>query len=615
MLYINIKGYRIGAQVIGMYGESSISIALLQLTAKMHELSIIASLATTLFDILRFELLYGCGVPLGLLGSGITFTQISYFWSPDFLGAMRYSAFEKKQSLLLSTSLLVAGLLATTAGPASAVLMIPRHQVWAAGTADFYLNGTNNDFWPSQLTYEGQVQNWGISDCQKSNPTITAVCPAGGYHSLWDHFTASTIYDLNDALYDVNNPESRPIRVDIDSPLEQVPTHTISGNMRGLSLETWMYTTHAATDRLQKLLTDVWQSIIYHMRYSISKDRSRYEFFSTSTSTVQTQIPAVRVYCASSQNLSEGQTTVQFPVLPAFDYWAYSANLGLQLPEILLSARRRDHVKYTWLKLPPAFGATTAGALVELPWDIHTSTRVAFGCSIDARWTDGITSYDGQAPYEAQILHTRPSKADKEFLPDSSHWRRIAVDADWLAALTPPVPRNCPGYEPWGPSTMESILNATGLTSWVFSQKTLLAYNQTHIWNNNGPSAITFTEYVLAIVFVDGHSRVGSFRAFNTTASPMSSWLVQNYTNMLNDDERSSILLRGGQQVLLPAYPSDQFTRRRIEQRINGYCYKSSTVSDYLAIFVVLTHLIIALSHTIWILRRRETFGCWDTVT
>lgn len=79
ILYINLKGYWIGAQMVGTHGQNNISIALLQLTAKMQELLIIASLATVLFEILRFELLYGSGVPLGLLGSGITFTQISYF--------------------------------------------------------------------------------------------------------------------------------------------------------------------------------------------------------------------------------------------------------------------------------------------------------------------------------------------------------------------------------------------------------------------------------------------------------------------------------------------------------------------------------------------------------
>ena len=428
LLYINIKGYWIGTQMVGMNGQNNVSIALLQLTAKMQELLIIASLATALFDILRFELLYGCGVPLGLLGSGITFTQISYFWSPDFLGALRYGPPEKKKRFRLCIALLVAGFLAITAGPASAMLMIPRHQAWAADNFNFYLNGTEDDFWPSPLTYEDRVRDWGISNCRGSTATRTAVFPAGGYHLLWAHFTASTIHDVNNVVYDVNNLESKQSKVDIDSPLEHVPTHTVSGNIRGLTKETWMLTTHAATDRLQKLLTDVWQAVMFQMSTNIRNDRSRYHLFSTSTSAVHTRIPVVRVACAPAQNLSEGQMTLELSVVPAFDYWDNTANLSL--PDILPNARRQDHARLTWLETPAALGITTAGALVELPWDNHTSTRVAFGCSIDARWTLGVTSYDGQAPHDANIGHTRPRGVDKEFLPDSSHWKSIRVDGD-----------------------------------------------------------------------------------------------------------------------------------------------------------------------------------------
>lgn len=68
----------------------------------------------------------------------------------------------------------------------------------------------------------------------------------------------------------------------------------------------------------------------------------------------------------------------------------------------------------------------------------------------------------------------------KEVLPDSNHWRSIKVDPGWLALPTPPVPETGPGYEPCGPSTMESIFNATGLTTWAFSQKILSSYNQTY---------------------------------------------------------------------------------------------------------------------------------------
>lgn len=68
---------------------------------------------------------------------------------------------------------------------------------------------------------------------------------------------------------------------------------------------------------------------------------------------------------------------------------------------------------------------------------------------------------------------------------------------------------------------------------------------------------------MLAIAFADGLSRVGSFRAFNITVSPISSWLVQYYTKILNDNNQSSILLQGGQQVLMPTFPPKPIHRAK----------------------------------------------------
>jgi hypothetical protein len=52
----------------------------LQFAAKAHELLIIASTASVVFHMLRSELLFGNGIPLGLLASGFSFSELSFFW-------------------------------------------------------------------------------------------------------------------------------------------------------------------------------------------------------------------------------------------------------------------------------------------------------------------------------------------------------------------------------------------------------------------------------------------------------------------------------------------------------------------------------------------------------
>jgi hypothetical protein len=48
---------------------------------------------------------------------------------------------------------MLAGIIAATAGPASAILMIPREQNWDAGGSNFFLRGSASDIWPNNLTF------------------------------------------------------------------------------------------------------------------------------------------------------------------------------------------------------------------------------------------------------------------------------------------------------------------------------------------------------------------------------------------------------------------------------------------------------------------------------
>lgn len=89
ILAINFKQSFIGIDFDSLIHSDTINIALLQIAAKVQELLIVASLATVVFQLLRYELIYGEGLPLGLLAAGFDFTTLSYFWSPEMLGSFR----------------------------------------------------------------------------------------------------------------------------------------------------------------------------------------------------------------------------------------------------------------------------------------------------------------------------------------------------------------------------------------------------------------------------------------------------------------------------------------------------------------------------------------------
>lgn len=76
LIWLNIMGSQ-------LTGPSSLSDDVklhLQFVAKAHELTIIASTASIVFSIVRYQLLFGSGIPLGLIGSGMSFAGFSYFW-------------------------------------------------------------------------------------------------------------------------------------------------------------------------------------------------------------------------------------------------------------------------------------------------------------------------------------------------------------------------------------------------------------------------------------------------------------------------------------------------------------------------------------------------------
>ena len=124
--------------------------ALYQFLAKAHELTIQASLTAIVFSVVRFAVTRGDGLPFGLLFSGLQITQISFLWSMELWGSAcsRKLPFYRKIGFL--GIICLCAVLATTSGPSSAVLLIPRLDFWPAGSAHIWINATSEDLWPER---------------------------------------------------------------------------------------------------------------------------------------------------------------------------------------------------------------------------------------------------------------------------------------------------------------------------------------------------------------------------------------------------------------------------------------------------------------------------------
>lgn len=70
-------------------GSTLDSLAFYQFVAKVHELTMQASIAAIVFSFVRSKMALGEGLPFGALFSALQIDQISYLWSMEFWGSVR----------------------------------------------------------------------------------------------------------------------------------------------------------------------------------------------------------------------------------------------------------------------------------------------------------------------------------------------------------------------------------------------------------------------------------------------------------------------------------------------------------------------------------------------
>ena len=205
-------------------------------------------------NILRYDLVLGDGVPLGLLGSGISFNQLSYFWSPDFLCAAKFSLTRWRRSRLF-LFVLLAGFIAVTVGPSSAVLMLPRVQPVPVGGTPYYLNATSGKLWPNNIN-----SSFEYPACFLPNATEYDICPSGGYTSLRNTFQTyryiKSLYDFQFFSWEILDLS---LSILVQSPFARVPVMISSGQLEwGEMVESYAYQPSAIVVAQQQQLNFDW---------------------------------------------------------------------------------------------------------------------------------------------------------------------------------------------------------------------------------------------------------------------------------------------------------------------------------------------------------------------
>ena len=602
ILIVNFRQVFIGINFHSEIKSETINQAFLQTAAKLQELLIVASLTTIIFQLLRHELTHGGGIPLGMIAAGIEFAKLSYFWSPDFLGGARrmFQGPRRLQRIAIFLFLILAGGLAALAGPSCAVLLLPQEQAWPMGGTSFFLNGTKDDFWPLIITGNHLgIESW----CSSPNSTGYAVCPSGGFYSLWSHYS----------------------QVDHSNYMSSVPTYAydLSGNhyywtvtsqqpiiARTISLgipngATWVVQPHLSVAIILNQLTqDWWTAILANTREQPSNIGDR-----QATSRAMNPIASAR--CSEGQMLAATDRSVVFPALEAG-----GDQFQQDLPNSTLSDQPTNHLRFSWMPLPNAASAVSTWAVLQSPWTADNRSRLVVGCSVQAQWvpsqimTDAYTFWQGWYPKNVSFEAMYPKKG-MPLLNGTGFASRdsIIVDESWLDMLTPPTPTEGPGYVNWRPSTIESIINSAKLMDDIIDVED---HSPLEIWvNGTDSSRPDLLSSIIQSVFADGLSRINVDRLYNKNGSA-SSWTLADYGKRTDYND---LILQGEKGAIdIPDVLPDPSNTLNVRFSISGLSYRLTLVQK-LAMVVLVLHMAAALVHTTWTLYRRESSGCWDSVT
>ncbi|KAF5595987.1 hypothetical protein FPCIR_4253 [Fusarium pseudocircinatum] len=630
---VNFIGFFIGGELQGKKNDDSFKLGLLQIAAKLQELLIVASIGTVIFHCLRSEVMFGPGLPLGLLVSGYSFSHISYLVSPEFWGGLTKSWDQPmpargKFKRRCFVALIIAGcLLALLAAPATAVIMIPRVKDWDIGGGVYWLTGDNDSLWPTSIDDNYYA---GIDCANDSNPFLSPQCPSSGYMPLFHHFDNWWILHERAIDHEVLDPFLR-------KTLYTRPALRQEAN-------TWVFTAHHATALLQDAMREMHFKAVQHLSRKFSRERpfpNHLIWASKQRYEVQTHVPAARVLCNAHDmmNLNGNDLKVKFPQQDKLDlrYEEGKSVSGDEIPalaEVEVLGDVKDHLvrRGVLRNLSNSLNDsifTDTRPIIMAPVDIWATTNASLGivvlfkdawnttegpryttnvlaCSVDARWAKAKSVmsgvWDEWVPHEyhaGRVLNLVETELELQssigYLPvappKNDSLRSIRMSTTWYEKLSPPLP--------------DALPRGLKQLPFIGTKMTTLEALVTTIYHVNLSRMASF-ESVIGAAVVEGLSRCG---------------LKDNERHLeiflgveVNESLARKLVHQGGPKEYWPKPNEPRQERLELKAIYTGYVMTCDSWFDWIANIGLLLYATIALSHSVYISCKGQTSGAWDSI-
>ncbi|KIW91052.1 uncharacterized protein Z519_07946 [Cladophialophora bantiana CBS 173.52] len=595
----------------------------LQLAAKLHELILVASLGTIIMHVAQAHLVGNRGLPLGMLANSFAIGSGDYlrtkgYWSSIWTGKAHYWRF-----WLVS---LLATILATLAGPSSAIAVIPSLNWFSVdkpfdnGVLPFYVFNQSTVLWPDDVTGAStNAANSGI-DCVAATLSTTDqdACPAGGFRDTYN-WAGNLLFANSSSGSNCSFPDARGDTRRVLST--QSCATDFDGRASGMSLNAF----------ISGALTAYWtfaQNNWHGLALTTSQPRL--------SLAGPIYAPRVEVMCNGFDfyNVSdvEARTHVNFPSftpdkqLPSQDY-------------ILPYHSTLNDTTFDWVKMPAGGEYPAIGAAVRVPFEytnvddpnnLRQATEI-HACSIYAQWVPVNVFYEprtsdqvafnvrGKLSNTCLTLPHENAAVDqpiKNMTIDMDYANAINQNISFVSGDTPAIIAMLQEAVFQDDRVTDQVLNAFK-SPFVGSAQTGVNANLTG--DQVRQSRATMISTILAGVVTDGLARIAGNGLYPFSASMF-------LTNETHDGSLVGRFLvstaQGGEDTVLNSTAADAHNWLRIDPVFDrygyGYRWEGSKTVQF-GIIVLLIHVVIAATHSLFlvykvVVKKEGLVASWTTV-
>lgn len=593
LVVLNSAQYYVGGELAGPVGQDDQKLNALQFAAKLHELLMLASLATIVFTYIRRELIFGEGIPYGALCAGLEIDNFSFLYSPELWSAVWAQWQRRRKKWMLLTILIFTTLLGVSVGPSSANLMRPRLDNWPAGGTEYWISAAPDVVIPTRMVATPQTQH-----CY--HDTNDAACPHGDWRLL-------------ETLFHAYWPQLAPMgtmpeQMSLSSPLS---SRTLVARRRSTEDKTRSIFSNAFTSATTQhsAISDGLAEVGRYWAYAAANSGGRQKFVYRRDAifTVTAPQPVTQTRCEETQlGIIPEIKNLSFPILAkpscngdssACHVRPISFNTTTNktlIDQVFRSLQQSRLPSLIWVDDVSARPENSSAVVLAAFPRTNAGNARLYRCTIDSRMANSSISTTRNIP--KVIAGYAPEF--KSVGTSNSSWPRVTITSPWARLLNPTIPDD--------QTNMTAFAHTAAVAGMWNSTIAADAYNYPFI-----------VESMLSLMVTNGIARstyndslVGNLKG---PFDPNDPWRGGEWQRSMLP--KHSLGFNGPQSIFNePSADNSNITMFKMYACVTGYAWSSEGMIQKANIAVLCVYIVFACAHLVYSLWSGSSSSAWDNV-